>query len=243
MDMTTKAQDAGLVTVRKSADRGQADFGWLDSRHSFSFGEYYDPKHMGYRTLRVINEDFIAGGGGFPTHPHRDMEIVTYVLKGGLEHKDSMGTGSVVVPGDVQRMSAGTGVTHSEFNHSEKETVHLLQIWILPERRGLQPGYEQKTFPAADKRNRLRLIGSRDGRDGSVTIHQDVNLYASVLDAGASVSLPVAAGRGVWVQVTKGAVTANGAKLAAGDGASIEKAAVVEISASEESELLVFDLK
>ena len=240
--MTAMAQQNGTVTVRKAGDRGVADFGWLDSRHSFSFGDYYDPKHMGYRALRVINDDRIAGGGGFPTHPHRDMEIVTYVLEGALEHKDSMGTGSTMGPGDVQRMSAGTGVTHSEFNHSRTERLHLYQIWILPEKRGLKPGYEQTAFSVEKKRNRLCLVGSRDGREGSVTIHQDVDLYASMLEKGASVSMPVRAGRGLWVQVLKGRVRAQGVELDAGDAVAIDGAAELAVEALDQAEFLVFDL-
>ncbi|MCS6813852.1 MAG: pirin family protein, partial [Cyanobacteria bacterium] len=170
-----------MITIRSAHDRGVANFGWLDSRHTFSFGNYYDPNHMGFATLRVINEDKVAPGQGFDTHGHRDMEIISYVLAGRLEHKDSIGTGSVIRPGDVQRMSAGTGILHSEFNASQTEPVHFLQIWILPEQRGIQPGYEQKTFTDEEKQGQLRLVGSRDGRDGSITIHQDVNLYASLL--------------------------------------------------------------
>ena len=240
--MTAMAQQNGTVTVRKASERGVADFGWLDSRHSFSFGDYYDPKHMGYRSLRVINDDRIAGGGGFPTHPHRDMEIVTYVLQGALEHKDSMGTGSTIGPGDVQRMSAGTGVTHSEFNHSPTESVHLYQIWIQPEQKRLKPSYEQTTFTVEEKTNRLRLIGSRDARDGSVTIHQDVDLYASVLEKGKSVSMPVRQGRGLWVQVLTGRVRANGVELVAGDAVAIDGASELAVDALDPAEFLVFDL-
>ena len=240
--MTVMAQQNGTVTVRKASERGVADFGWLDSRHSFSFGDYYDAKHMGYRALRVINDDRVAGGGGFPTHPHRDMEIVTYVLAGALEHKDSMGTGSTIGPGDVQRMSAGKGVTHSEFNHSATEAVHLFQIWIQPEARGLKPSYEQTTFTAEEKKNRLRLIGSRDAREGSVTIHQDVDLYASVLEKGRSVSMALRPGRGIWVQVLTGSVRANGVELGAGDAVAIEGAPELGIEGIEQAEFLVFDL-
>ena len=171
-----------MLTLRRAEERGRANLGWLDSRHSFSFGHYYDPEHMGFGPLRVINDDRVAPGGGFPTHPHGDMEIVSYVLEGGLAHKDSLGTGSVIRPGDVQRMSAGSGIRHSEFNASKTEPVHFLQIWIVPERQGLEPGYEQKTFSAEEKRGKLRLVGSRDGREGSVTIHQDVDLYATLLE-------------------------------------------------------------
>ncbi|MFT3774532.1 MAG: pirin family protein [Minicystis sp.] len=195
-----------MITVRPARERGHADFGWLDSHHTFSFGDYYDPRHMGFRTLRVINDDRVKGGKGFGTHPHRDMEIVSYVLDGALEHKDSMGTGSVIRPGDVQRMTAGTGVLHSEFNHSKSETVRFLQIWILPERARIEPSYEQKNFPVEQRKNQLRLIASRDGRDGSVTVHQDVAIHAAVLEPGASVSHTLAQGRHAWVQVARGSV-------------------------------------
>src|SRR5919206_2650347 len=178
-----------MITLRPAAERGAENLGWLDSRHTFSFGHYYDPKHMGFGPLRVINEDRVRGGAGFATHGHRDMEIISYVLEGALEHKDSIGTGSVIRPGDVQRMSAGTGIVHSEFNASRSEPVHFLQIWIIPERAGLAPGYEQKTFPVEERRNRLRLVASRDGRDGSLTVHQDVGLYASLLDPGGTARL------------------------------------------------------
>ena len=202
-----------MLTLRRAEERGRANFGWLDSRHSFSFGHYFDPKHMGFGPLRVINDDRVAGGGGFPTHPHADMEIITYVLDGGLEHRDSLGTGSVVRPGDVQRMSAGSGVRHSEFNASKTDPVHFLQIWIVPEKRGLEPSYEQKTFSDADKRGRLRLIGSRDGREGSVTIHQDVDLYATVLAEGQTVGHGLRDGRAAWVQVARGTAMLNGEQL------------------------------
>jgi quercetin 2,3-dioxygenase len=231
-----------MLTVRPATERGHADHGWLDTNHTFSFADYYDPKHMGFRALRVINEDRVAPGRGFGTHGHRDMEIVSYVVDGALEHKDSMGTGSVIRPGDVQRMTAGTGVQHSEYNASKSEPVHFLQIWILPEAERLAPGYEQKTFSVDDKKNRLRLVASRDGRDGSVVVHQDVALYASVLDTGAEVAHPLAKGRHAWVQVVRGAVEANGRRLAAGDGASLSDEANVALRALEASELLVFDL-
>jgi quercetin 2,3-dioxygenase len=231
-----------MLTIRKAADRGHFDFGWLDTRHTFSFGEYYDPRHMGFRDLRVINEDVVRGGRGFGTHPHRDMEIVTYVLAGALVHEDSLGNGSTIRPDDVQRMSAGTGVTHSEHNASADAPVHLLQIWLLPARAGTAPSYEQRTFPTADKRGRLRLVGAPDGRDGAVTIHQDVALYASVLDPGARVQHALAPGRHAWVQVAGGAVIVNGAPLAAGDGAALSAESSVAIVAGDESELLLFDL-
>ncbi len=231
-----------LAELRKSEDRGKANFGWLDSRHSFSFGHYYDPAHMGFGPLRVINEDRVTGGGGFPTHPHSDMEIISYVLEGALEHRDSLGTGSVIRPGDVQRMSAGTGVRHSEFNASKTEPVHFLQIWIVPEKRGIEPSYEQKTFPAEEKRGRLRLIGSRDGRDGSVTIHQDTDFYAALLERDESVSLVVREGRGAWVQVARGSVSVNGQRLDAGDGLAVPAAGELTLAATESAEVLLFDL-
>jgi quercetin 2,3-dioxygenase len=228
--------------IRKSEERGTADFGWLDSKHSFSFGGYYDREHMGFGPLRVINEDRVAPGGGFPTHPHRDMEIISYVVEGALAHRDSTGTSSVIRPGDVQRMSAGTGVRHSEYNASEMDPVHFLQIWIIPERQGLRPSYEQKTFAAEEKRGKLRLVGSRDGRDGSVVIHQDVDLYATLLEAGESLSHRVAAGRGVWVQVIDGALMVNGETLRPGDGIAISGADGLRIEAQAPTEALLFDM-
>jgi quercetin 2,3-dioxygenase len=231
-----------MITLRPAAERGQADHGWLDSRHSFSFADYHDPRHMGFGALRVINEDRVAPGAGFGTHAHRDMEIVSYVLDGALEHKDSIGTGSVIRPGEVQRMSAGTGIRHSEYNASKTALVHFLQIWLLPERAGLAPGYEQKAFPAAGRTNRLRLVGSRDGRDGSVTIHQDVDLYAALLEPGGTARLALRPGRRAWVQVARGAVRVNGRTLAAGDGAAIEDEAAVELASDAGGEVLVFDL-
>ncbi len=230
------------LTIRKSEERGQANLGWLDSRHSFSFGHYYDPKHMGHGPLRVINDDRVAPGGGFPPHPHSDMEIISYVLEGGLEHRDSLGTGSVIRPGDVQRMSAGTGVRHSEFNASKSQPVHFLQIWIIPERDGLAPSYEQKTFPDTEKRGRLRLVGSRDGRDGSVTIHQDVDLYATLLAAGEAVSHAIAPARGGWVQVARGSVTLNGETLKEGDGAAITTPGTLRLEGGADAEVLLFDM-
>lgn len=239
-----------MTALRKASDRGQANFGWLDSKHTFSFGSYYDPRFMGFGTLRVINEDRVAPGKGFDTHGHRDMEIISYVLDGALEHKDSIGTGSVIRPGDVQRMSAGTGIRHSEFNHSKSDGVHFLQIWIEPERDGITPSYEQKTFSTDDKRGRLRLVGSRDGRDGSVTIHQDVDVYASVLGRAATVSHAIAAGRKGWLQVAHGVVAVGGTPtvgdqtLAAGDGLAIDGAQTISIvgSAESEAEVLLFDM-
>jgi quercetin 2,3-dioxygenase len=231
-----------MLTLRRAEERGRANFGWLDSRHSFSFGSYFDDQHMGFGPLRVINDDRVAGGGGFPTHPHADMEIVTYVLDGALEHKDSLGTGSVIRPGDVQRMSAGTGIRHSEFNASKTDPVHLLQIWIVPEKRGLDPSYEQKAFAAGDKRGKLRLVGSRDGRDGSVTIHRDVDLYATVLGDKDTVSHELKAGRVAWVQVARGSAKLNGEQLYPGDGVAIEQADKLELSGTSDAEVLVFDM-
>ena len=234
------------MTIRPAGERGRASFGWLDSRHSFSFGHYYDPEHMGFGPLRVINEDRVEPGKGFGRHGHSDMEIISYVLEGALEHKDSIGTGSIIRPGDVQRMSAGTGVEHSEYNASATDPVHFLQIWILPEETGLEPGYEQKSFANDEKRSRLRLVGSRDGRDGSVTIHQDVDLYAALLADGESLSHELPAGRRGWLQVARGAVEVNGKALAAGDGVAV--AAVnaepypLDITGRDEAEILLFDM-
>ena len=203
-----------MITLRKADDRFHTDIGWLDSRHSFSFGEHYHPEHMGFRALRVINDDRVRGGAGFPSHPHRDMEIITYVVEGALGHKDSMGNGTTIRPGEVQRMTAGTGVVHSEMNPSPAQT-HFLQIWIVPEKPGLTPGYEQKAFPAEERQGALRLVASRDGREGSVTVHQDVALYASVLGPGQEVAHPLAPGRHAWVQVVRGQVTLADTPLAA----------------------------
>lgn len=231
-----------MITVRKSKERGHFDHGWLDTYHSFSFADYYDPRQMGFRALRVINEDRVNAGGGFGMHPHRDMEIITYIVDGELAHRDSMGTGSVIRPGDIQRMSAGTGVRHSEFNYSETQPVHLLQIWLLPERSGLRPEYAQKTFPASEKRGRFRLVASHDGRDGSVTIHQDANLYATILSRGEKTQQPIGAGRYGWLQVVKGELLVNGTRVSAGDGAAITSEDVVRVEALQDSEALLFDL-
>ena len=231
-----------MIRRRASDERGHANHGWLDTYHTFSFADYHDPAQMGFRSLRVINEDRVRPGHGFGTHPHLDMEIVTYVLEGALAHQDSMGNGSTIRPHEVQRMSAGTGITHSERNASKTEAVHLLQIWILPERRGLAPGYEERTFPPEEKRGRLRLVASRDARDGSVTIHQDVDLFASNLEPGERVEHALRPGRHAWIQVARGALAVNGVALAAGDGAAASDEARLSISATEPSELLVFDL-
>lgn len=231
-----------MITVRRAAERGHADHGWLDTRHTFSFADYYDPRHMGFRSLRVINEDRIRAGRGFGSHPHRDMEILTWVVAGSLLHRDSLGNGSVIRPGDLQRMSAGTGVVHSEFNESPAEDLHLLQIWIMPERQGVAPSYEQTHFPEEARRGRLRLVASRDGRDGSVRLHQDADVHAALLAAGERVDHPIAPGRGVWVQVVRGAFAVDGQRLDEGDGAAVEAAGGVAIVAAEDGEILLFDL-
>jgi len=232
-----------MMIVRKGSERGHTDAGWLDSRHTFSFGDYHDPDAMGFRTIRVINDDRVAAGGGFPTHGHRDMEIISYVLDGALEHRDSLGTGSVIRPGDVQRMSAGTGVRHSEFNASKTEAVRFLQLWILPERAGLPPGYEQKSFAAAERQGRLRLVASRDGRQGSVTVHQDASLYVATLAHSEQTSFTLPKGRFAWVQVARGQGALNGEPLAEGDGAAITAVDELTLTGqSPNSELLLFDV-
>ncbi len=232
-----------MMTIRSAHDRGTANFGWLDTRHTFSFGNYYDPTYMGFADLRVINEDKVSPSQGFSTHGHRDMEIVTYVLEGALEHKDSLGNGSIIRPGDVQRMSAGTGILHSEFNASDTDPVHLLQIWILPEEKGIEPGYEQKTFADEEKQGKLRLVGSRDGRDGSVTIHQDVNLYAALLRDGETIDHSLADGRVGWLQVARGSLYLNGRLLSAGDGVAISQEPVLTLQGNaHHTEILLFDM-
>jgi quercetin 2,3-dioxygenase len=231
-----------MITRRVAQERGHAQHGWLESSHTFSFADYYDPRYMGFRVLRVINEDRVQPGKGFPTHSHRDMEIVSYVLAGALEHKDSLGTGAVIRPGDVQRMSAGTGVTHSEFNASPRDPVHFLQIWLLPERTGLPPSYEQRTFSDDEKQGTLRLVASRDGREGSVTIHQDVALYASLLPAGERVQHALAPGRHAWVHIARGALTLNGLALATGDGAAVTGETLLTLTATDQANVLLFDL-
>lgn len=231
-----------MITIRKSKDRGHFNFGWLDTYHTFSFDQYFDPAHSHFRKLRVINEDRVAAGKGFPTHSHADMEIITYILSGALEHRDSMGNGSVIRPGDVQRMSAGTGVSHSEYNPSETEAVHLLQIWIMPRARNLPAGYEQKAFSEDDRRDRLRLVASEDGREGSVTIQQDAGLYAGILQPGATVEHQVAEDRYAWVQVARGSLKLNDLELYQGDGAAIKEERVLKLIAGDEAEVLLFDL-
>ena len=229
-----------MITIRKSEDRGHLEFGWLDTYHTFSFDQYYDPAHLHWRSLRVINEDRVQPGQGFPTHSHRDMEIITYILWGALEHRDSMGNGSVIRPGDVQRLSAGTGVSHSEFNPSDTEPVHLLQIWILPQSHGLPPSYEEKHF--SEQRGRLRLIASNDGRHDSVTIHQDAQVYATVLDAGQTVVHALNEDRYAWLQVARGTIRLNEAELKQGDGAAVRKESELKLNAHDQAEVLLFDL-
>ncbi|MGR0186633.1 pirin family protein [Azospirillum aestuarii] len=231
-----------MITIRNRDERGAVNMGWLNSKHSFSFGHYYDPAHMGFRALRVINDDRVIPGAGFPTHGHADMEIVSYVLDGALEHKDTLGTSSVIRPGEVQRMSAGSGIRHSEYNASKKDPAHFLQIWILPDEEGMVPGYEQKAFAREEKQGRLRLVGSRDGRDGSVTIHQDVDLYATLLDEGDSVTHELRPGRHAWVQVARGQVRLNGTVLKEGDGAAISKEESLTLDGVVSAEVLLFDL-
>ena len=231
-----------MITVRKSEARGHANHGWLDSYHTFSFASYYDPNYMNFRSLRVINEDVVSPGKGFGTHGHSDMEIITYVLEGALEHKDSLGTGAVIKPGEVQRMTAGTGIQHSEFNHSQTDPVHLLQIWLLPDTKGLSPSYEQRDFPLAERRGKLRLVAARDARDGAVKVHQDVDLYAAVLDKNSRVSHALQPHRHAWVQVARGSVLLNGLTLENGDAAAVSGETEVVIDAAEDAEFLLFDL-
>jgi redox-sensitive bicupin YhaK (pirin superfamily) len=231
-----------MIQIRRANERGVTNFGWLDSRHTFSFGDYYDPKHDHFRTLRVINDDRVAPGGGFPTHPHRDMEILTCVLSGELEHRDSMGNGEVIHAGEWQAMTAGTGITHSEFNPSNAERVHLLQIWIYPDRRGHTPGYQQRIFTDAEKSGQLRLVASPDGEDGSLVIHQDARVYQTKLAAGQTVTHDLAPGRAAFVHIATGAATVNGTRLSAGDAVAVEKESAVSIRNEEPGEVLLFDL-
>ncbi len=231
-----------MIRVRRASERGHFDHGWLDTYHSFSFARYYDPRQMGFRALRVINEDRVAAGRGFGTHPHEDMEIVTYVLSGALAHRDSLGTGSTIRPGELQRMTAGTGITHSEFNPSDSEPVHLYQIWLLPEREGLEPSYEQKAFPENERCNQLRLVASPDGRDGSLSIRQDARLYLAALDGDREVSQELGTDRHAWLQVLRGSVVLNQLPLSAGDGAAVSDESDLVIRAGGPSEVLLFDL-
>ena len=231
-----------MMTIRRAGERGHANHGWLDSHHTFSFANYYDPKHMGFRALRVINDDRVTGGQGFGAHPHDNMEIISYVLEGGLAHKDSTGTDGVIRPGDVQRMSAGTGVVHSEFNASKTETVHFLQIWLIPSTRGIKPGYEQKTFSDAEKRGTLRLVASPEASDGSLTIHTDAKVYAGLFDKGESAKVELAPGRHAWVHVARGKVKVNGNELGEGDGAAVSDERAIQVEGVAGGEVLVFDL-
>jgi redox-sensitive bicupin YhaK (pirin superfamily) len=231
-----------MLTIRKAEDRGHADHGWLNSHHTFSFADYRDPRHMGFGPLRVINDDTVAGGGGFPPHGHRDMEIISYVIEGALQHQDNMGNGSVIKPGDVQRMSAGPGVMHAEYNASKSEPVHFLQIWILPQRPGLPAGYEQKFFGEAEKLGKLRLVASPDGADGSVKIQQDARMYATLLEAGQTVKHAFATGRKGWLHVVTGSAAVNGQPLAAGDGVAIDGEKEISIGSNDRGEVLLFDL-
>ncbi len=232
-----------MINIRRAKERGHFDHGWLNTYHTFSFDQYYDPRYMGFRQLRVINEDFVAAGRGFPTHGHRDMEIITYILEGALKHEDSMGNGSVIRPGDVQRMTAGTGVRHSEKNASETERVHLLQIWILPHTVDLEPGYEQKAFSEDERRGQLRLIASEDGRDGSVRLNQDVGLFASILPAGREVEHAMDQNRYAWVQVARGSIAVNGENAEQGDGVIASGESSLKIKAQDDAEILLFDLQ
>lgn len=231
-----------MLTIRKAEERGHANHGWLNSYHTFSFANYYDPKQMGFRALRVINEDRVSPDAGFGTHGHRDMEIVTYVLEGAIEHKDNIGNGSVIYPGEVQRMSAGTGILHSEFNHSKTDTVHFLQIWLLPETNGIRPSYEQRNFSPAKTPGKLHLVAAREGREGALTIHQDVDLYAAVFKEGDRISHILKPQRHAWVQVARGAITLNGVSLETSDGAAISEETEVVIEATTDAEILLFDL-
>ena len=231
-----------MLIIRRAEDRGHANHGWLNTYHTFSFSTYHDPRHMGFRSLRVMNEDFVAPGEGFGTHPHQDMEIVTYVLEGALEHKDSMGNGEVLRPGEFQRMTAGTGITHSEFNPSDSEPVHLYQIWLFPERRGLTPSYEQKRLAESERRNRLRRVASRDAAEGSLLIHQDASIYLSSLDDGEQVSHELGDGRHAWLQVLRGEATLNGLPLKTSDGAAVSDERVLTIAATVDAEVMLFDM-
>jgi len=238
----TNPRSIAMLQIRPANQRGHFDHGWLDTHHTFSFADYFDPAQMGFRSLRVINEDRVAPGQGFGMHGHRDMEIVTLVLEGALEHRDNLGNGEVLRPGELQRMSAGTGIRHSEFNPSTAEPVHLYQIWLLPSEKGLTPSYEQKAFPDADKHNRLRLVASPDGRDGALTIHQDAELYLASLTAGSRVTHPLRSGRTAWLQVLRGGVSLGGQTLTAGDGVAASDEAAMILEANGAAEVLLFDL-
>lgn len=231
-----------MITLRPVSERGQADYGWLKANYSFSFANYYDPSHMGFRALRVINEDYVSPNAGFPTHSHNDMEILTYVLEGAIEHRDSLGSGEVLRPGEVQYMSAGTGVRHSEFNPSKEEGLHLLQVWLLPNQEGLKPAYAQKPFPIQEQKNRLHLVASADGREGSIQVHTDAELYASALEKGAAIEHTLQKGKYAWLQVARGGLKLNGTSLQQGDGAAVSDESKLKIEASEDAEFLLFDL-
>ncbi len=231
-----------MIQVRPSSARGHANYGWLDTRQTFSFSDYYDPQFMGFRSLRVINEDRVQPGAGFPTHSHRDMEIISYVLEGAIEHKDSIGNGSIIRPSDVQRMSAGTGVSHSEFNPSDRDLLHFLQIWIMPAQMGLAPGYEQKSFPEEERSGKLRLVASSDGRAGSLTVHQDVRLFSAIVKSGQELQYEIPRDRHAWLQVARGEVTLNEERLTAGDGAAIREEHLLRIRGEKDAEILLFDL-
>lgn len=240
--MNTKPATTGSIEPRRASERGHADHGWLKTWHTFSFGSYYDPAHIEFRALRVMNEDYVAPGQGFGTHPHRDMEIVTYVLEGALEHRDSMGNGEILRPGEFQRMSAGTGITHSEFNPSADEPVHLYQIWLHPERKGITPSYEQKRFAEGERLNRFRLVASRDAAEGSLLIHQDARIFLATVTEGRSIEQRLTAGRSGWLQVLRGAVSVNGTKLETSDGAAITATEAVTVTALTDAEVMLFDL-
>jgi quercetin 2,3-dioxygenase len=231
-----------MQLLRRSNERGLADFGWLKSRHTFSFGHYHDPNHMGFGVLRVINEDRVAPGAGFDTHSHRDMEIISYVIDGALAHKDSLGGGSIIRPGELQRMSAGTGILHSEYNHSNSDPVHFFQIWIVPERGGVEPGYAQKSFSEVERQGRLRLMASRDGRGGALTLHQDVDFYGALLKSGETLSFKLRPARLAWIQLARGALDVNGLKVSVGDGLGLGGVTTITISATKDAELILFDL-
>lgn len=231
-----------MIHIRKAEDRGPSNLGWLQSQHTFSFGHYYDPNHMGFESLRVINDDRVAPGAGFGTHPHENMEIISYVLEGALAHKDSMGNGSVIQPGDVQRLSAGTGMMHSEFNHSKEHPVHFLQIWFLPDTKDVKPSYEQKQFSPAEKRGKFRLVASKSGREGSVSLHQDVDMLAAMIDGHEKASYELTDGRSAWVHIARGHVTLNGTALKAGDGASFEEKASLTFTQGQDAEVIIFDM-